>query len=72
MLAVCALQDLALRWWRGQVGWVPQDTRLFNRSIADNISYGCHGNVAQEDVEKAAKAANIHSFIISLPQVPQP
>ena len=48
---------------------MPQDTILFNRSIADNIAFGCYGEVNQAQIEKAAITANIHSFIQSLPQV---
>ncbi|MEM6658153.1 MAG: ATP-binding cassette domain-containing protein, partial [Pseudomonadota bacterium] len=49
------------------IGVVPQDTVLFNDTIRYNIAYGRDG-ATQTDVEAAAKAAQIHSFIVSLPQ----
>ena len=48
------------------IALVTQQTFLFNRSIEDNIIYGCKGSNHNE-IEKAAKAADIHDFIISLP-----
>ncbi len=46
---------------------VLQDTWLFTGTVRDNISYGRDG-VTQEEIEKAAKAARIHSFITKLPE----
>ena len=48
------------------IGVVPQDTVLFNDSIFYNISYG-KDNATRAEVEKAARAAQIHEFIVSLP-----
>ena len=65
------LRDLNIRWLRSQVGLVSQEPVLFDTSIADNIRYGANfREVSDEEVVEAAKAANIHSFIESLPQVP--
>jgi len=47
---------------------VLQDTWLFSGTIRDNIAYGAVGEVTQERVEAAAKAAGIHSFIERLPE----
>ncbi|WP_323380213.1 ABC transporter ATP-binding protein/permease [Sulfitobacter sp. F26169L] len=49
-----------------QIGVVPQDTVLFNDTIGYNIAYGRDG-ATQADVEAAAKAAQIHDFIMALP-----
>jgi ATP-binding cassette, subfamily B, heavy metal transporter len=49
------------------IGVVPQDTVLFNDTIGYNIAYGRDG-ATQEEVEDAARAAQIHDFIMSLPQ----
>jgi subfamily B ATP-binding cassette protein MsbA len=46
---------------------VTQQTFLFNRSIADNIRYGKR-DATQQEVEQAARAANIHDFIVSQPE----
>ncbi len=51
---------------RKAIGIVPQDTVLFNDSIAYNIAYGRPG-ASHEEIVAAAKAAFIHDFIMSLP-----
>ncbi|HEU4619830.1 MAG TPA: ABC transporter transmembrane domain-containing protein [Gammaproteobacteria bacterium] len=52
---------------RAAIGIVPQDTSLFNETIAYNIAYGRSGASAEE-VVAAAKAANVHDFIMALPE----
>ena len=52
---------------RQRIGIVPQDTVLFNDSVAYNIAYGRPGASAAE-VEAAARAARIHDFIVSTPK----
>lgn len=49
------------------IGVVPQDTVLFNDSIRYNIAYG-KANATDDDVIAAAKAAQIHDFVMSLPE----
>lgn len=47
-----------------------QEPVLFSLSVAENIAYGLpNDHVSKDDIIKAAKAANAHEFIISLPQV---
>jgi len=48
------------------IGVVPQDTVLFNDTIGYNIGYGLE-NATQEQIEQAARDAQIHDFILSLP-----
>jgi len=52
---------------RRHIGIVPQDTVLFNDTVAYNIAYGRTG-ASQQEVEQAAKAARIHDFIVSTPK----
>lgn len=52
---------------RKAIGIVPQDTVLFNDTVAYNIAYGRAG-ASQAEVEAAAKAARIHGFIAATPQ----
>ena len=52
---------------RRHIGIVPQDTVLFNDTVAYNIAYGRPG-AGQQEVEAAAKAAHIHDFIASTPK----
>ena len=49
------------------IGVVPQDTVLFNDTIRYNIAYG-QENASEDDIVAAARAAQIHDFIESLPQ----
>ena len=52
---------------RQALGIVPQDTVLFNDTVAYNIAYGRPG-ASQAEIEGAAKAARIHDFIASTPK----
>jgi len=52
---------------RAAIGVVPQDTVLFNDSIFYNIAYGRPGATVEE-IEQAARFAQIHDFVMSLPQ----
>jgi ATP-binding cassette subfamily B protein len=52
---------------RAHIGIVPQDTVLFNDTLAYNIAYGQHGATDLE-IENAARMANIHDFILGLPE----
>lgn len=61
------LRDVTQSSLRRAIGIVPQDTVLFNDSIAYNIGYGRAG-ATQDEIEAAAKAAAIHDFIVSLPE----
>ncbi|MCH3921682.1 ABC transporter ATP-binding protein [Limosilactobacillus sp.] len=60
------VRDITLRSLRDNVGIVLQDSVLFTGTIADNIKYGKPA-ASQEEVEAAAKEAQIHDFIESLP-----
>jgi ATP-binding cassette, subfamily B, multidrug efflux pump len=52
---------------RSQIGIVLQDMILFSGSIAENIAFG-RPNATKAEVEAAAKVANIHEFIMTLPE----
>ncbi len=62
------MKDLNLNWLRTHIGVVNQEPILFATSIADNIKMGRDG-VTQDEVELAAKNANAHDFIMTLPDV---
>ncbi|NXS56655.1 MDR1 protein, partial [Brachypteracias leptosomus] len=58
-----------IQWLRAQIGIVSQEPILFDCTIAENIAYGDNSReVSHEEIVKAAKEANIHSFIESLPK----
>ncbi|XP_004862484.1 multidrug resistance protein 1 isoform X1 [Heterocephalus glaber] len=63
------IQQLNVQWLRAQLGIVSQEPILFDCSIGGNIAYGDNSRtVSQEEIVKAAKEANIHQFIESLPE----
>ena len=62
------IKALNLPWIRSKLGLVSQEPVLFDRTIADNIKYGDNErDVSMEEVLEAARKANIHSFVSSLP-----
>jgi len=60
------IRDVAQQSLRAAIGVVPQDTVLFNDTIRYNIGYGRVG-ATQDEIERAAKLAQVHDFIVSLP-----
>ncbi|ESQ55610.1 hypothetical protein EUTSA_v10024238mg [Eutrema salsugineum] len=62
------IQTFKLSWLRQQMGLVSQEPVLFNETIRSNIAYGKTGGATEEEIIAAAKAANAHNFISSLPQ----
>lgn len=52
---------------RQSMSMVPQDPILFHRTIAENIAYAWVDSIQQKDIEKAAKHAFAHDFIMTLP-----
>ena len=61
------LRDVTQSSLHAAIGVVPQDTVLFNDTIRYNIAYGRDG-ATQDQIEAAARAAQIHDFIAALPQ----
>lgn len=61
------INNVTLESLRKNIGIVQQDVFLFNGSIKDNILYG-NLNASNEEVVEAAKRANIHDYITSLPK----
>ncbi|XP_035989695.1 ATP-dependent translocase ABCB1-like isoform X1 [Fundulus heteroclitus] len=63
------VKRLNIHWLRSQIGIVSQEPVLFDCTLAENIAYGDNSrSVTMEEIEAAAKAANIHNFINELPQ----
>ncbi|MCC7384275.1 MAG: ABC transporter ATP-binding protein [Deltaproteobacteria bacterium] len=61
------IREMTLASLRGQLAVVGQETYLFNESIHANIAYGRPG-ATREEIERAARAAFAHDFIVALPQ----
>src|SRR5579863_5870748 len=60
------LRDFKLTDLRNQFAIVLQDTMLFSTTIRENIAYGRPG-ASDEEIEEAARRANVHEFIAALP-----
>lgn len=61
------IRQLRLKDLREQMGIVSQEAILFNDTVGNNIAFG-NANAGQADVERAARAANAHDFIMALPE----
>ncbi|MFR8003434.1 MAG: ABC transporter ATP-binding protein [Hydrogeniiclostridium sp.] len=61
------IRSVTLKSLRSNIGIVQQDVYMFGGSIRDNIAYGKPG-ASDEEIVEAAKRANIHDFIVSLPE----
>ena len=62
-----SISRLKLKWLREQIAIVPQEMSLFNNTLINNIKYA-NPKASSGDVIIAAKAANAHEFIMSLPK----
>ena len=62
------LQKYSRHFLRENIGIVEQEPFLFSATIRENIAYGAHRKVTQEEIENAAKAASIHNSIMSFPK----
>jgi len=61
------IRDIKLKSLRDSIGIVQQEVYLFAGSIGENIAYG-KPNASRQEIIEAAKKANIHDFIMSLPE----
>jgi len=61
------VRDWTVSSLRGAMGIVPQETVLFHDTIAANIAYGAR-DATEEDIRRAARVANAHAFISTLPE----
>ena len=61
------VRDITQESLRAAIGVVPQDTVLFNDTIGYNVAYGRPG-ATQPEIEKAAKLAQVHDFVLRLPE----
>lgn len=62
-----AIEDITLDSLRAQIAMVNQQVVLFNTTILNNIAYGSLANKSQAEVERAAKDAFAHDFIMNMP-----
>jgi subfamily B ATP-binding cassette protein MsbA len=59
--------EIALSSWRSQIGYVSQETVVFDDTIANNISLWSHEEGSTDSIEEAARKAHAHHFIEDLP-----
>lgn len=59
-------KDRSMGWLRSNIGYVQQTPFIFSGTIRKNIAYG-KPDASEEDIIKAAKAVDVHDFILSLP-----
>ena len=59
--------SISIESWRRHIGYVSQDVFLLNRSIEENIRF-YNQDLNREDIERAAKQANIYNFILEQPE----
>jgi ABC-type multidrug transport system fused ATPase/permease subunit len=65
------VKDLNVGWLRDHIGVVSQEPILFATTIEENIRFGKEGTTIQ-DIQKAARDANAHDFVMKLPDVSHP
>jgi ATP-binding cassette, subfamily C, bacterial len=61
-----SIRQISVECWRRAIGYVPQETILFNRSVRENISWGWP-EATDAEIEIAARKAKAHDFIVALP-----
>ena len=61
------LRDIALSSLRGQIGWVPQESLLFDQTLAANIAFGSP-HASPEEIETAARRARVLDFAAAWPE----
>ena len=61
------LRDVSNTCYYNGIGYVPQDLSIFDGTIEDNIRFG-KIDCSMEDIEEACEQANIHNFVLSLPE----
>ena len=59
------VRDWNLHSLRSQISAIEQDVFLFSRTLAENIAFGVHRPVTKEEIERAAREAQAHDFIMS-------
>ncbi len=63
-----SIQNINLDELRKSVGYVPQDVFLFSETIAENIAFGTQTEISRDEVETAAKNAEIYDNILKFPK----
>jgi ABC-type multidrug transport system fused ATPase/permease subunit len=60
--------DVSLESLRSKIGFVTQDTPLFDGTITENVTYGMRGEASEEQIRQAARLAGVDELVASLPE----
>jgi ABC-type multidrug transport system fused ATPase/permease subunit len=66
LIGALPVDDIDLGSWRSNVAYVPQEPRLRDATVADNVRF--HRDIDQASIEQAARLANIHDDIVAMPR----
>jgi ABC-type multidrug transport system fused ATPase/permease subunit len=61
------IADVSLESLRSKIGFVTQDTPLFDGTIAENVTYGVRGEASEEQIQQASRLAGVDELVASLP-----
>jgi ABC-type multidrug transport system fused ATPase/permease subunit len=61
------IADVSLESLRSEIGFVTQDTPLFDGTITENVTYGVRGDASEEQIQQAARLAGLDGLVASLP-----
>jgi ATP-binding cassette, subfamily B, multidrug efflux pump len=61
------IADVSLESLRSEIGFVTQDTPLFDGTITENVTYGVRGEASEEQIQQAARLAGLDELVASLP-----
>jgi len=61
------IADVSLESLRSKIGFVTQDTPLFDGTITENVTYGVRGEASEEQVQQASRLAGVDEVVASLP-----
>src|ERR687897_1450282 len=62
------IADASLESLRSKIGFVTQDTPLFDGTITENVTYGMRGDASEEQIQQAARLAGVDELVASLPE----
>src|SRR5215217_4935314 len=62
------IAEVSLESLRSKIGFVTQETPLFDGTITENVTYGARGEASEEQIQQAARLAGIDELVASLPE----
>jgi len=62
------IADVSLESLRSKIGFVTQDTPLFEGTIVQNVTYGVRGETSEEQIQQASRLAGVDELVASLPE----